>query len=261
MKNKYVKYEISDKIGYITLNRPEKRNALNAELVEELKYTFKKAEEDENVKIIVLKAEGKAFCAGADLAYLQSLQKNSFDENLTDSKNLAELYKQIYTLNKIVIAQVEGHAIAGGAGLATVCDFVFSVPEAKYGYTEVAIGFVPAIVSFFLLRKTGETKAKELLLTGKLISAEEAKNINIFNFIEKPENIETAVFNFAQNLIKNTSGSSLTITKKLISDIQSLPSEKAVNFAAEINAMSRETEDCKKGIATFLKKEKINWQD
>ena len=256
----YIKYNTKDKIGYITLNRPEKRNALNAELVEELKATFKKAEEDVNAKVIVLKAEGKAFCAGADLAYLQSLQKNSFEENLADSKNLAELYKIIYTLNKIVIAQVEGHAIAGGAGLATVCDFVFSIPEAKYGYTEVAIGFVPAIVSFFLIRKIGETKTKELLLIGNIISAEEAKKLNIFNFTENPENIEKSVFNFARKLIKTASGDSLALTKKLISDIQSLDYNKALNFAAEVNAMSRDTEDCKKGIAAFLNKEKIVWE-
>lgn len=256
----YIKYETKEKIGYITLNRLEKRNALNAELVDELKTTFKKAEEDSNVKVIVLKAEGKTFCAGADLAYLQSLQKNSFDENLADSKNLADLYKTIYTLNKVVIAQVEGHAIAGGAGLATVCDFVFAVPEAKYGYTEVAIGFVPAIVSFFLIRKIGETKVKELLLTGKLITAEEAQKLNIFNFIEKSEKIEKTVNDFAQNIIKNASGDSLTLTKKIISDIQNFDYNKAMNFAAEINAMSRETEDCKKGIAAFLNKEKIEWK-
>lgn len=256
----YIKYETKEKIGYITLNRPEKRNALNAKLVDELKTTFKKAEEDFNVKVIVLKAEGKAFCAGADLAYLQSLQKNSFDENFADSKNLADLYKTIYTLNKVVIAQVEGHAIAGGAGLATVCDFVFAVPEAKYGYTEVAIGFVPAIVSFFLIRKIGETKTKELLLTGKLITAEEAQKLNIFNFIVKSEKIEKTVNDFAQNIIKNASGDSLTLTKKIISDIQNFDYNKAMNFAAEINAMSRETEDCRKGIAAFLNKEKIEWK-
>ncbi len=256
---KYIKYKTKDRTGYITLNRPEKRNALNAELVNELKTVFLKAEEDSEVKVIILRAAGKVFCAGADLEYMQNLQKNTFEENLADSKNLAELYRIIYTLNKVVIAQVEGHAIAGGAGLATVCDFVFSVPEAKYGYTEVAIGFVPAIVSFFLLRKIGETKAKELLLTGKLISAAKAKELNIFNFIESAKNIETAAYKFAQDIIKNASEDSLTLTKKLISDIQALDYAKAINFASEVNAMSRSTEDCKKGIAAFLNKEKISW--
>ena len=255
----FIKYEIKNRIGYITLNRPEKRNALNAELVNELKESIKLAEIEKNVKVIVLKAEGKAFCAGADLEYLQKLQNFSYEENLQDSKNLMELYKMIYSSEKIFIAQVEGHAIAGGAGLATVCDFVFSVPEAKYGYTEVAIGFVPAIVSVFLTRKIGEAKSKELLLTGKIISARDAADMNIFNFIEEKENIQNAVFEFAQNLINKTSADSLRITKQLIATTQSLDYDDALNLAAETNAKSRETDDCKKGISAFLSKKEIKW--
>ena len=121
----YISYTAQDRIGYITLNRPEKRNALNAQLVHELKQAVKLAEDDNNAKVIVLKAEGKAFCAGADLEYLQSLQTNSYEDNLKDSENLAELFKMIYSSKKVFVAQVEGHAIAGGAGLATVCDFIF----------------------------------------------------------------------------------------------------------------------------------------
>jgi len=255
----FIKYEIKNRIGYITLNRPEKRNALNAELVNELKESIKLAEIEKNVKVIVLKAEGKAFCAGADLKYLQKLQNFSYEENLQDSKNLMELYKMIYSSEKIFIAQVEGHAIAGGAGLATVCDFIFSVPEAKYGYTEVAIGFVPAIVSIFLTRKIGEAKSKELLLTGKIISAQDAADMNIFNFIEEKENIQNAVFEFAQNLINKTSTDSLRITKQLIATTQSLDYDDALNLAAETNAKSRETDDCKKGISAFLSKKEIKW--
>ncbi|NPA44659.1 MAG: enoyl-CoA hydratase/isomerase family protein [Chlorobi bacterium] len=255
----YIKYTTKNRIGYITLNRPEKRNALNAELVSELKETILLAENDNSVKVIVIKAEGKAFCAGADLAYLQSLQKFTYEENLQDSKNLMELYKMIYLSDKVFIAQVEGHAIAGGAGLATVCDFIFSVPEAKYGYTEVAIGFVPAIVSIFLTRKIGETKAKELLLTSKIISAQEAKDMNIFNFIESKENIENAVYEFAQNLITKTSADSLRITKQLMANIQGMDIIDALELTAQTNAKSRGTEDCKKGISSFLTKKEIKW--
>ena len=255
----YIKYDIKDRIGYITLNRPEKRNALNAQLVNELKQTIKLAETDKDVKVIVIKAEGKAFCAGADLEYLQSLQAFTYEENLQDSKNLMKLYKMIYSSEKLFIAQVEGHAIAGGAGLATVCDFIFSVPNAKYGYSEVNIGFVPAIVSVFLTRKIGEARAKELLLTGKIISAKEASEMNIFNFIEKKENIQKAVYDFAQLLINKASADSLRITKQLITKIQSLDYEDALNLAAETNAKSRETEDCKKGIDAFLSKKEIKW--
>ena len=142
-------YSVQDRVGYITLNRPEKRNALSGEMVTELKAAFAKADEDESVKVIVLKASGEAFCAGADLAYLQQLQKFSLEENVKDSNHLKDLFLQIYQLKKVVIAQVQGHALAGGCGLATICDFVFAIPEAKFGYTEVKIGFIPALVSVF----------------------------------------------------------------------------------------------------------------
>lgn len=255
----YISYTTQNRIGYITLNRPEKRNALNAQLVDELKQAVKLAEDDNNAKVIVLKAEGKAFCAGADLEYLQSLQTNSYEDNLKDSENLADIFKMIYSSKNVFIAQVEGHAIAGGAGLATVCDFIFSVPEAKYGYTEVAIGFVPAIVSIFLIRKIGETKAKELLLTGKIINASQAKEMNIFNKVIDADKIKEAVFSFAQELINNTSEESLKLTKQLVNKVQDYDYDSALRFAAKMNAESRATDDCKKGITAFLNKEKITW--
>jgi len=256
---KFVLSEIENRIAYITLNRPDKRNALNGDFVEELKIAFSEAENNPEVKVIILRAAGTAFCAGADLQYLQQLQKNTFEENLEDSRNLAELYKQIYLLDKVVIAQVEGHAIAGGAGLASVCDFVFSVPEAKFGYTETAIGFVPAIVSIFLLRKIGEAKAKELLLTAKVISADEAESYGVINFIESKEDIKLATAKLAKHLIEKTSADSLRITKRLISEVQSLDIQTSVELAANTNAEARSTPDCKKGIGAFLNKEKITW--
>ena len=162
---KYIQTEVSERIGYITLNRPDKRNALNFVVIRELKDAFAWMEQSSEVKVIVLRGNGKAFCAGADLDYMSKLQEYSYNENLMDSAHLMELFKQIYRLNKIVIAQIEGHALAGGCGLATLADFSFSVPEAKFGYTEVKIGFLPAIVMVFLLRKIGEGKAKQLLLS------------------------------------------------------------------------------------------------
>jgi methylglutaconyl-CoA hydratase len=155
--------EKKDRIGYIILNRPEKRNALSAEMVDSLKSAFKSQIEDDEVKVIVLKANGKAFCAGADLGYLQQLQKNTYEENLEDSQNLRSLFQLIYEAPKVVIAQIEGPAIAGGAGLASICDFVFAIPELQMAYTEVRIGFIPALVMVFLLRKIDESKAKHLL--------------------------------------------------------------------------------------------------
>src|SRR4051812_14010764 len=141
-----VEYNVAGRIAYITLNRPEKRNALKPELVSLLTKAVREAELDPAVKIVVLNANGESFCAGADLAYLRQLQKFSPEENLADSENLKELFLTIYTLKKVVIAQVQGPAVAGGCGLATVCDFVFAAADAKFGYTEVKIGFIPAIV-------------------------------------------------------------------------------------------------------------------
>lgn len=254
-----ITYHTENRIGYITLNRPEKRNALNSDMVTELKNYFTQAADDADCKVIVLKGEGEAFSAGADLAYLQQLQENTFDENYADSSHLKQLFEQIYWHPKVVIAQVEGHAIAGGAGLATVCDFVYSVPEAKFGYTEVKIGFVPAIVMFFLLRKVNEKTAKELLLSGKLISASEAEKKDLINGVFEPDQIQNKVAEFAQKLVSNCSGDSLKLTKLMIADIQSKPDKEALDYAARTNATARSTEDCKKGISAFLNKEKIVW--
>jgi methylglutaconyl-CoA hydratase len=252
-------YLVKDRVAYITINRPEKRNALNAALVADLSSLFDKAEHDNQVKIIILNALGDVFSAGADLDYLKQLQANSFEANLKDSNQLKNLFHKIYTHPKIVIAQVEGHAIAGGCGLATVCDFVFSTPESKFGYTEVKIGFIPAIVSIFCIRKIGESQTKQLLFTGDLISAARAKEINLINFITEKDKIEQEVLDFASKLCVSASTQSLALTKQLITNVQDLPLTEALDYAAEMNAHARSTEDCKKGIDAFLNKNQIKW--
>ena len=254
-----VLYSVAEQIAYITLNRPEKRNALSAELVTELKVAFNKAEQDTAVKIVVLKANGESFCAGADLGYLQQLQNFSFEENLADSQHLKELFLKIYTLNKVVLAQVQGHALAGGCGLAAVCDFTFSAPEARFGYTEVRIGFIPALVSVFLIRKIGEQKARHLLLTGEIIKAEAALAYGLLTEVVPAGDLDTRVKQFAQNLIKQNSAQSMQLTKQLINEVQNRTLEDALNFAADQNAKARATDDCKKGIAAFLNKQDIKW--
>jgi methylglutaconyl-CoA hydratase len=254
-----VEYSVKERVGYITLNRPDKRNALSHELIEELKSTFIKAEQDVDVKIVVLNANGESFCAGADLAYLQQLQNFSYDENLADSNHLKELFQKIYSLKKVVIAQVQGHALAGGCGLANVCDFTFAVPEAKFGYTEVKIGFIPALVAVFLVRKIGEQKARQLLLTGEIIKAEEALARGIVTRVVSVEELNATVFDFAQNLIKSNSSQSMELTKQLILEAQGLRLEDALNLAATMNAKARATDDCKKGIAAFLNKQELRW--
>ncbi|MDX5348517.1 MAG: enoyl-CoA hydratase-related protein [Hymenobacteraceae bacterium] len=256
---KFVRYDLDNRIGYITLNRPDKRNALNHQVVAELKYAFKTAEEDEACKVIVLRAEGKVFCAGADLEYLQKLQEFDYNENLEDSTHLMELFLMIYTLKKVVIGQIHGHAIAGGCGLATICDFAFTVPDAKFGYTEVKIGFLPAIVKVFLLRKIGEARAKQLLLSGDLITAQEAQHMGLVNWVVSEAELPLQVYEFAQKLCRENSQHSMEITKEMISRVQEMTLEDGLRYAAEMNAVTRGSEDCQRGISAFLNKEKLEW--
>lgn len=254
-----IRYETGNRTATITLNRPEKRNALSHELVSELKHAFQKAANEPTAKVIVLKAEGNTFCAGADLAYLQQLQSNTYEENLEDSLHLKELFEMIYTVPKVVIAQVQGHAIAGGCGLATVCDLVYAVPNAQFGYTEVKIGFVPAIVMVFIVRKLGDAKARELLLTGQLISAQKAMELGMVNEVVPPEQLAQRVHEVVQQLITTNSEQSMGLTKQMMAEVQQMSIVEALQYAAEQNAHARSTKDCKKGIAAFLAKEKISW--
>jgi len=254
-----VLYEAKERIAHITLNRPDKRNALSHELVAALNDAFTRAEGDPNVKIVVLQANGEAFCAGADLAYLQQLQKFSFEENLADSNHLKTLFLKIYQLKKVVIAKVQGHALAGGCGLVSVCDFVFAVPEAKFGYTEVRIGFIPAIVLVFLIRRLGEKNAKHLLLSGELFQGNEAMEFGLMNYLVAKDKLDEAVYDFAQKLAKHNSTQSMTLTKQMIGYVQSMSLTDALDYAAKMNADARASDDCKKGINAFLNKQELTW--
>ncbi|WP_194777223.1 enoyl-CoA hydratase/isomerase family protein [Pararhodonellum marinum] len=254
-----VKIEIKDRIGYVTLNWPEKRNALNPVLIEKLKSAFTKLKNNDEAKVLVLKAEGKVFCAGADLGYIQKLQDFSYEENLEDSQNLKELFHRIYSYPKVVIAQIQGHALAGGSGLATVCDFSFSVPEAKFGFTEVKIGFLPALVSVFLLRKVGEGITRTLLLEAEVFEAAKAKSYGLINEVVPAVDLEKTVYDFAQKLIKQNSGDSMAMTKKMLAMVQEKSLYDGLEYASIMNAKARSNPDCKKGIAAFLNKQEIQW--
>lgn len=259
MAFEHILYDVKSRVASITLHRPEKRNALNGAMVAELRAAFKQAESDPDVKVIILKGAGEAFCAGADLEYLQQLQLNTREENLADSKELMQLMQQIYYHDKVVIAQVEGHAIAGGCGLVTLCDLSYAVPEAKLGYTEVKIGFVPALVAVFLVRKIGEGRARDLLLTGRLVTAEKAANYGLVNDVIPADRIAEHVAKIAGDLCTGASANSLKVTKKLITDVFDQPLDNALEQAARLNAETREHTDCQRGIKAFLDKEKMVW--
>jgi len=245
-------YSVNNKIALIKLNRPEKRNALHPDLVKEFKEKLGQAGNDDNVSVLIITGEGNSFCAGADLAYLQDLNSFSSLENEADSKSLAELFLDIYKFPKPTIAAVNGAAIAGGCGLASVCDIIVADKQhAKFGYSEVKIGFIPAVVSIFLIRKIGEGRAKHLLLTGEIIDSEKAFQLGLVNYLTGDVNAFS--FELASDLLKN-SDYSMQFTKQMINDISVLPVDKAVEYCVELNTISRSSEDFKKGISSFLNK-------
>jgi methylglutaconyl-CoA hydratase len=255
-----IKYSIASRICSIILSRPEKHNAIDDIMVSELSGAFQSAQRDDAVKVIILKAEGDSFSSGADLTYLQKISKFDFDQNQKDSSNLMKLFLQIYTQRKPVIALVQGNALAGGCGLATVCDIVVAAKEtARFGYTEVRIGFIPAIVMVFLIRRVGESKARELALRGNILSAEEAFRIGLVNLVVPAIQIEEEGMRLANELITRCSGSSMGLVKELISRISGMSMNDALDYAANLNALTRMTDDCKKGMESFLKKEPVKW--
>ena len=190
---------------------------------------------------------------------MQQLQEYNFEENLKDSHSLAELFKLIYSFPKPVISIVNGPALAGGCGLATVCDMCFASPDSTFGYTEARIGFIPAIVMIFLRKKTGETISKKLLLTGEIFSAAKALEYGLLTEIIKPATLEKEVHNLVVKMITGTSGNSLKMIKEMYSESDNTSLDEAIKYACYMNATARETADCKRGISAFLNKEKITW--
>ncbi len=248
-----VNYNLGENSAVISLNRPDKRNALNAELVEELSDAFHQAEENPKVKSVILTGEGKTFCAGADLKYLSEIREHDLLQNEKDSENLARLYLDIYYFNKPVIAAVNGAAIAGGCGLASVCDFIVASTDSRFGYSEVKIGFIPAVVSIFLIKRIGEGNARSLLLSGDIISGERAYELGLVNYLTAD------IYNFSRELavkLNSNSASSTRMTKSMIRNISGLDVKSAVDYCVRLNALSRTTEDFSKGINSFLSEQK-----
>jgi len=245
------------RIATITLNRSEKRNAISYELIQDLLAALVEVAKS-SALVLILTGAGKAFCSGMDLENLKALLGRSPEQSFEDSRIMARLFRTLYDFPKPTIAAVNGAAIAGGTGLATLCDFTLAVPEAKFGYTEVRIGFVPAIVSTFLLRQVGEKIARDLLLTGRLFDAEEAHRIGLISEIVSPENLLTRARELAAELMEN-SPASLLYTKRLLSEAARAEMDTQIDAAVRENAAIRATPDFREGISSFLEKRKPKW--
>ena len=244
-------------VATITLNRPDKRNAISFELIDDLLRALKEVAQSP-AQVLILTGTGKAFCSGMDLENLKALIGRSPEQNREDSQTMVRLFRSLYEFPKVTIAAVNGPAIAGGTGLALLCDFTLAVPDAKFGYTEVRIGFVPAIVSTFLLRQVAEKHARDLLLTGRIIGADEAARMGLVNEVIAPDRLMERAHQLA-GLLMESSPLSLRMTKRLLTEQVRADLDLHIEAALRENAAMRTTADFREGITSFLEKRKPRW--
>ena len=251
--NVTVLFAVEDGVARITMNRPEKRNALNDELIAGLKDALRRADHDKAVRAAILLGSGSYFCSGADLTALQKISNASVAENLDDARSLMETFLLIREVRVPVIAAVQGRALAGGCGLALACDMVLASRSARFGFPEVKIGFVPAMVMAMLRRNVSEKKAFELISTGDEFSAEEAERLSLINRVFDDATFAADVQTFVKNF-ERISASAVGLSKRLLYQIDGQTLGDAMSAGVDINAIARMTEDCRKGIERFLKK-------
>jgi methylglutaconyl-CoA hydratase len=246
-------YSTEQSIARITLNRPDKRNALDGEIVSEVKDALRVSARDESVRVVLLAGAGKDFCSGADLAALRRISEATVMENVADAQNLAELFIEMRRHPRPVIAAVRGRALAGGCGLATACDIVLAAESAQFGYPEVNIGFIPAMVMAILRRSVSEKRAFELITRGEIITAQTAADTGMINRVFSDDEFEQAVEAYATEMAKK-SASAVSLAKNLLYHMDAMTFETALEAGVQLNAITRMTEDCKRGVERFLKK-------
>lgn len=254
-----IRLESRPPLAELVLNRPETRNAISTRMMEEMGEALDQVEQDPDLKVLIIRGEGDAFCAGADLGELKKIQNAAFDENMEASLALVGLFRRIYTFPKATIAAVHGPCVAGGCGIATGCDLIIADETARFRYSEASIGFVAAIVTIFLLRSVGEKHARELLLTARFMPAGEAHRIGLINeMVGNGEHLKRAR-EIGREIALN-SGISIRLSKEVLERIPVLELDEAFEYAADVNARGRLNEECLEGIAAFLEKRTPAWR-
>ena len=251
-------YSKEDKIVRVIFNRPEVHNAFNSKMIGEIEDAFERIKSDESARVVILSGEGKSFCAGADINWMREIIDYSFEQNLEESLQLAEVLHKIYALSKPTIAKVNGTAIGGGNGFLSVCDISVASEEAKFGLSEVKIGLVPAAISPYVIRRIGESKAREYFLTGKRISARKALEIGLVNDVVTPDKLEETVLDIA-NLLLTSGPEAIAACKDLIDKTTRMSFEEVKKFTAEMIANLRISPEGQEGMAAFLEKRKPKW--
>ena len=254
MSDERLLHDVADGIAAVTLNRPEKRNALDAATVEALRQAFARAEADPDVRVVLLRGAGNDFCAGADLAHMERLAATGDPlENLADAAALGDLFIEMRRLEKPIIAAVHGHAFAGGAGLATACDMVLAGAGAQLGYPEIQRGFVPAMVMALLRRLAGERAALDLVLTGRVLGAEEARALGLVNRVFADATFEQDALEYARELAARPPAA-LRLIKRLLYGIDGASFEEGIHRGAEVNVLARATDEAREGVRRFLER-------
>jgi methylglutaconyl-CoA hydratase len=254
---RYIEVDSARGVQTITLNRPEKRNALSPELIDELTQVLDHTATC-NCGVVILTGAGSAFCAGLDMEHLETMTARTVEQHRRDSENMARVLRTLYEFPKPVIAAVNGPAIAGGMGLATLCDFTYAVPDARFGYTEVRVGFIPAIVASFLLRQVGEKRTRELLLSGRIIKADEALRLGLVTRIVQPEDLLAEAHALAQSLLAN-SPEAMRAVKELLAGHSANQLDEEIEDAIAANSLQRSSEDFREGVRAFLEHRRPDW--
>jgi methylglutaconyl-CoA hydratase len=254
---RFIEVESSRGVQTITLNRPEKRNALSPELIDELTMVLDDAAHCD-CGVVILTGAGTAFCAGLDMEHLATMTARTVEQHRLDSENMARVLRSLYEFPKPIIAAVNGPAIAGGMGLATLCDFTYAVPDARFGYTEVRVGFVPAIVASFLTRQIGEKRTRELLLSGRILKADEACRLGLVTRIVQPEELMGEAHSLAHSLLLN-SPQAMRAVKELLTGHSANQLDEEIEDAIAANSHQRSSEDFREGVRAFLEHRRAEW--
>ena len=253
-----LKYEKDGRVGRVTFNRPEIHNAFNGTVITEMAELFTELEKDDDLRVILLTGEGKSFCAGADLNWMREVVTQSFEENLAESNALADLFYQIYSFKRPIVGRINGAAIGGGTGFVAVCDIAIAARSAKFSFSEVKIGVVPACIGPYVIRKMGEGKARELFITGERMNADRAFSVGLVNTVVDDDQLDTEVDNLLQAIL-SSGPEAVAMAKRLVSEVPSMSPEQFKPFTAEMIAGLRISDEGQEGMDAFLNKRKPNW--
>ncbi|KPJ74308.1 enoyl-CoA hydratase [candidate division TA06 bacterium DG_78] len=259
-KPKTLIYEVKNNTAHVTLNRPEVHNAFNDTMINEVSTVFDDIEKRSDIRVVVLTGEGKSFCAGADLNWMKRVKDYSYEENLKESLDLAEMLYKIYASSKPTIARVNGTAIGGGTGLVAVCDIAIAASNAKFSFSEVKLGLIPACISPYVVKKCGEGRCREFFLTGKRLTADKACAAGLINQVVPLEEIDKVIEELVTQLI-SSGPAAIKKCKELLRRVPEMSLEEAKKYTAEVIAQLRISDEGQEGMNSFLEKRRPKWSE